>query len=77
MRAHVPALQVYSKDRPDAKRGTLLAEQYEVPLPRRALQVQSGTVRYEYQHGIPNSHFLDDRRVSITFRQNIYNKYHC
>jgi uncharacterized SAM-binding protein YcdF (DUF218 family) len=47
-----------------------LQESYQVALPRRALQVQSGTVRYSYRHGIPNSQLLHDRRVSITFRQN-------
>lgn len=33
-------------------------------------QVQSGTVRYGYMHGIRREDFVDDRRVSITFRMN-------
>ena len=45
-------------------------ETYRVLLPRRSLQVQSGTVRYDYRHGISNEDLLHDRRVSITFRQN-------
>jgi len=68
---------VYSRDQHAGKRGAVLEERYEVQLPRRALQLQSGTVRYDYQHGIPNSHLLEPRRVSITFRQNIYNGYFC
>jgi len=45
-------------------------ETFRVMLPRRSLQVQSGTVRYDYRHGIINKDLLHDRRVSITFRQN-------
>lgn len=47
-----------------------LQESHLVALPRRALQVQSGTVRYTYRNGIPNHQLLHDRRVRITFRQN-------
>ncbi len=54
-----------------------LAARYEVPLPRRALQVQTGTVRYDYMHSIPNGGLLDDRRVSITFRQNVLPEHNC
>jgi hypothetical protein len=49
-----------------------LDQRYEVHLPRRALQIQSGTVRYEYTHGIPTGNFHSERRVSITFRQNCH-----
>ena len=71
------ATMVYTKDakltsRKSSKRSDTLAKEYEVRLHRRALQIQSGTVRYEYQHGIPNKNLLDDRRMSITFRQNKY-----
>ena len=45
-------------------------ESYDVFLGRRSLQLQTGTVRYDFQHGIPNDQLLSDRRVSITFRQN-------
>ena len=47
-----------------------LPAEFRVPLPRRALQIQSGCVRYDYRHGIANRDLLDDRRVSITFREN-------
>jgi len=67
------AIMVYSRDHGKAGKGKeRLKERYLVPLPRRALQVQSGTVRYDYRHGIPNGNLLQDRRVSITFRQNIH-----
>jgi len=71
------AVMIYTKDVAGNKRAGGLQKQYEVPLPRRALQIQSGTVRYDYQHGIPNQCLLDDRRVSITFRQNIYPGHNC
>ena len=41
-------------------------------LPRLALQIQSGTVRYDYRHSIANADLLSDRRVSITFRANAH-----
>jgi len=72
------AVMVYTRDSKQQRsdgRAAQLAEHYEVKLPRRALQVQSGTVRYDYQHGIPNRCLLDDRRVSITFRQNKHNQH--
>ena len=47
----------------------------KVLLPRRALQLQSGSVRYNYRHGIANADFCQARRVSITFRQNKFDKY--
>jgi hypothetical protein len=70
------AIMTYTRDSKQAGGGGArtssvgLQESYQVALPRRALQVQSGTVRYSYRHGIPNSQLLHDRRVSITFRQN-------
>eukprot|EP00967_Tisochrysis_lutea_P125340 scaffold210619_cov28-Tisochrysis_lutea.AAC.5 len=39
-----------------------------VRLQRRSLQIQSGDVRFSWQHGILNED-LPERRVSITFRQ--------
>ena len=50
--------------------GAALKNAYDVHLPRRALQLQTGTVRYDFQHSIPNELLLSDRRVSITFREN-------
>jgi alkylated DNA repair dioxygenase AlkB len=40
-----------------------------VPLPRRSLQIMTGTWRYHYYHGIPNENLHGERRVSLTFRQ--------
>jgi len=51
-------------------------ESYRADLPRRALQIQSGFVRFNYKHGIANADFLDDRRVSITFRSNKHPGHH-
>lgn len=39
-----------------------------VPLPRRSLQIQSGDVRYDWQHAIEQND-VPERRVSLTFRQ--------
>ena len=47
----------------------------KVLLPRRALQLQSGSVRYDYRHGIARGDFLGARRVSLTFRQNKLGKH--
>ena len=69
----------YTEDRP-ARRKTLgaaaatpapvAAKSVLVLLPRRSLQVQMGRVRYNFRHGIAADDFIDERRVSITFRQN-------
>lgn len=50
----------------------LPAERYRVQLPRRSIQIQTGTVRYDYMHGIRNQDLPPppSRRVSITFRMN-------
>ena len=63
---------VYVRDGLASKRNSgQLAQRYEVLLPRRSLQIQQGAVRYDYRHSIPNHELLSDRRVSVTFRQNI------
>lgn len=41
----------------------------EVYLPRRSLQIQSGSTRYDYMHSIANENLHGDRRVSVTFRE--------
>ena len=41
----------------------------DVFLPRRSLQVQSGSTRYDFSHAIRNENLLTDRRVSVTFRE--------
>ena len=38
-------------------------------LPRRSLQVQTGSVRYDWKHGISNQNLRGERRISITFRE--------
>jgi hypothetical protein len=40
-----------------------------VELPPRCLQLVSGAARWSYTHEIKPGHILDDRRVSITWRQ--------
>ena len=40
-------------------------------LPRRSLQLQTGHVRFNYQHAIANADLLGPRRVSITLRKEI------
>lgn len=41
----------------------------EVSLPRRCLQIVTGAARWYYTHEIKQHHILDERRVSITWRQ--------
>ena len=41
----------------------------DVFLPRRSLQIQSGSTRYDYMHSISNENLHDPRRVSVTFRE--------
>jgi alkylated DNA repair protein alkB family protein 4 len=41
----------------------------DVFLPRRSLQIQSGSTRYDFSHAIRNENLLADRRVSVTFRE--------
>ncbi len=50
---------------------------HEVRLRRRSVQVQSGEVRYRFTHAIENRGLLSGRRISITFRQNAFDGYHC
>lgn len=41
----------------------------KVLLPRRSIQVMTGSARYDFTHGIQNSDLLSDRRVSVTLRE--------
>ena len=41
----------------------------DVYLPRRSLQIQSGSTRYDYMHSIANENLHGGRRVSVTFRE--------
>lgn len=43
--------------------------QIRVLLPARSLQVLTKDARYRYTHGIAMDDVLDERRVSVTFRQ--------
>jgi len=60
------AVMTYTRDAKGKSKSSKLAasKTYAVRLPRRALQIQSGTVRYDYQHGIRNEDLLSDRRVT-------------
>jgi len=40
-----------------------------VPLPRRCLQLVTGPARWSYKHEIKSKDMIDERRVSITWRQ--------
>ena len=40
-----------------------------IELPRRSLQVQSGSARFDFAHGIRRDDLGDPRRVSVTFRE--------
>lgn len=62
------AVMTYLEDPP--KGGS--PEVHRVQLPRRALQIQSGNVRYNFRHSIDASDILSPRRMSITFRQNAF-----
>mmetsp|Transcript_3181 Transcript_3181/g.3942 ORF Transcript_3181/g.3942 Transcript_3181/m.3942 type:complete len:279 (-) Transcript_3181:140-976(-) len=66
------ATMVYTKDGKGGKKKSLGLDRYEVLLKRRSLQIQTGSVRYNYNHGIPHDNFISDRRVSITFRMNAH-----
>lgn len=50
----------------ERKRAT---ERICVPLQPRALQIQSGSCRYDFTHSIENCNLYAPRRVSITFRE--------
>lgn len=70
----------YTRDKASYKRAVPAlpggrTDSVKVLLPRRALQLQSGSVRYDYQHGIRAEDFCGERRVSLTFRQNKYGKF--
>jgi alkylated DNA repair protein alkB family protein 8 len=40
-----------------------------VPFPRRSLLLMTREARYEWKHGIPNEELMDNKRISITFRE--------
>ena len=44
---------------------------HRVELPAALLQLQTGHVRFNYQHAIANADLLGPRRVSITLRKEI------
>jgi alkylated DNA repair dioxygenase AlkB len=50
---------------PSRKKGS---PQYRVGLPRRTLQLLTGSARYDYRHGIATADLVSARRVSLTLR---------
>ena len=75
------AVMTYQLDQRPGNRGAGQRQhKVEVKLPRRSLQVQSGKVRYSYRHGIARDGLPTGpgcRRISLTFRQNKFDGYHC
>eukprot|EP00930_Biecheleria_cincta_P030229 TRINITY_DN20944_c0_g1_i1.p1 TRINITY_DN20944_c0_g1~~TRINITY_DN20944_c0_g1_i1.p1 ORF type:complete len:356 (+),score=41.46 TRINITY_DN20944_c0_g1_i1:51-1118(+) len=67
------AVMTYLEDRPSKSSNR---RTFRITLPRRSLEVRSGNVRYNFQHSIAANDVLSERRVSITFRQNICPGYH-
>jgi alkylated DNA repair dioxygenase AlkB len=47
----------------------LAASKERVWLPRRCLQILTGTARYDFAHGIDHADLVSDRRVSVTMRE--------
>jgi hypothetical protein len=45
------------------------ASKERVWLPRRCLQILTGTARYDFAHGIDHADLVSDRRVSMTMRE--------
>jgi hypothetical protein len=43
--------------------------EFDVNLPRRCLQLVTGTARYRYKHGIKEENLFNEMRISMTFRQ--------
>lgn len=52
-------------------KGNLSVKEVRVRLPPRCLQVLTGKARYDFSHGIDALDILDDRRVSLTFRETV------
>jgi alkylated DNA repair dioxygenase AlkB len=51
------------------KKGHQWQDEYLVGLPRRTLQILTGSARYDYRHGIANTDLASERRISITLRE--------
>lgn len=45
------------------------ASKERVWLPRRCLQILTGTARYDFAHGIAHADLVSDRRLSVTMRE--------
>ena len=61
---HGRSRMTYSKGDSDAMHDKVI-----VDLPRRCLQLVTGDARYKYKHRINVEDVLDDKRISITWRQ--------
>ena len=61
---HGRSRMTYSKGDSDA-----FHDKVVVDLPRRCLQLVTGDARYKYKHRIDAEDIIDDKRVSITWRQ--------
>ena len=61
---HGRSRMTYSKGNSDA-----IHDKVAVDLPRRCLQLVTGDARYKYKHRIDAEDILDEKRVSITWRQ--------
>jgi alkylated DNA repair dioxygenase AlkB len=55
--------------RNQAQHRNLAVAEYKNYLPRRCLQILTGSARYDFSHGISHSDLASDRRVSITMRE--------
>ena len=60
-------LDASRKGKKPGRAGKDARDTYRAQLPRRSLQVQAGTCRFDYMHGIAPED-LPTRRVSVTFR---------
>jgi hypothetical protein len=47
----------------------IAASKKRVWLPRRCLQILTGTARYDFAHGIDHADLVSDRRISVTMRE--------
>ena len=61
---HGRSRMTYSKGDSDAFHDKVVVE-----LPRRCLQLVTGDARYKYKHRIDAEDIIDDKRISITWRQ--------
>ena len=66
---YAPDKKNFDKKHDAPNRSRVQKRAVDVFLPRRSLQIQSGSTRYDFSHAIRNENLLADRRVSVTFRE--------